>query len=121
MKGETLVQAVTNILFKKVTEDEAKEFALKQYGVLSAYIRNKSKEALKSKGLFFIFGLLILNSCSTGRYYTAYKIHTKDRNYYVDEFKVIDDTIHLTEYSLRKKYSRSFKVPFSDCEIIKSK
>jgi len=41
MKGETLVQSVTNILLKPVTEQEAKDFALNQYGVLCAYIRNK--------------------------------------------------------------------------------
>ena len=36
----TLVIAVTNILCKRVTEEEAKDFALNQFGVLNAYLRS---------------------------------------------------------------------------------
>lgn len=35
----TLRKAVTDILSRQVTEEEAKKFALEQYGVLCAYIR----------------------------------------------------------------------------------
>ena len=37
----TLTTAVTNILCKRVTEQEAKQFALDNYGVLAAYIRHQ--------------------------------------------------------------------------------
>ena len=48
----TLVIAVTNILCRRVTEEEAKEFALKNYGVLCAYIRsNAVTEILANKGI----------------------------------------------------------------------
>ena len=36
----TLVVAVTNILCRRVTEEEAKDFALNQFGVLNAYLRS---------------------------------------------------------------------------------
>lgn len=46
----TLVGAVTNILLKRVTEEEAKQFALDNYGVLASYIRNNTVEGiLKNK------------------------------------------------------------------------
>jgi len=37
----SLITTVTNILNKKVTEQEAKDFALNQYGVLATYIRQQ--------------------------------------------------------------------------------
>ena len=42
----TLVATVTNILLRRVTEEEeeAKQFALNNYGVLCAYIRNQYVE-----------------------------------------------------------------------------
>lgn len=49
MKPKNLISAVTNILNKKVNEEEAKEFALKNYGVLAAYIRNQYIESLTIK------------------------------------------------------------------------
>ena len=36
-----LITAVTNIISKRVTEEEAKQFALDNYGVLAAYIRHE--------------------------------------------------------------------------------
>jgi hypothetical protein len=39
MKSKTLKGTVTNILLKKVTEEQAKQFALDNYGELCAYIR----------------------------------------------------------------------------------
>lgn len=49
MKPKSLVSTVTNILNKKVSKEEAKEFALKNYGVLATYIRNKFIESLTIK------------------------------------------------------------------------
>lgn len=45
----TLITAVTNILCKRVTEKEAQEFALNQYGVLATYIRQEFIKSLKTK------------------------------------------------------------------------
>ena len=39
MEAYNLVAAVTNILNKKVTEEQAKEFALSNFGELCAHIR----------------------------------------------------------------------------------
>jgi hypothetical protein len=36
-----LIQTVSIILEKQVTEQEAKDFALEQYGVLASFIRNQ--------------------------------------------------------------------------------
>ena len=47
MKPTSLVSTVTNILNKKVSEEEAKEFALKNYGVLATYIRQEHINNLK--------------------------------------------------------------------------
>ena len=47
--AKSLVSAVTNILHKRVTEEEAKDFALNQYGVLASYIRNEFIENLKKQ------------------------------------------------------------------------
>ena len=49
-----LTTAVTNILNKKVTEEQAKQFALDNYGLLATYIRQKMlekimRESAKSK------------------------------------------------------------------------
>jgi hypothetical protein len=44
-----LVVAVTNILCKRVTEEEAKEFALKNYGLLACYIRARQIDKLIKK------------------------------------------------------------------------
>lgn len=41
-----LVQTVSKILGKEVTEDEAKDFALNQYGVLCAFNRKYRKWAI---------------------------------------------------------------------------
>lgn len=49
MKQKTLKSAVTNILLKRVTEDEAKDFALNNYGVLCAYIRNEYTDNLMQR------------------------------------------------------------------------
>lgn len=40
----TLTTAVSNILLKEVTEEEAKNFALEEYGVLCAYIRYEATQ-----------------------------------------------------------------------------
>jgi hypothetical protein len=42
----TLVGAVTNILLRRVTEKEAKQFALDNYGVLATYIRQRQIEGI---------------------------------------------------------------------------
>lgn len=39
IKGNNLVTTVTNILNKRVTETEAKQFALDNYGILATHIR----------------------------------------------------------------------------------
>ena len=44
-----LVTAVTNILCKKVSEEEAKEFALRNFGELCAYIRAEQVRYLLSQ------------------------------------------------------------------------
>jgi hypothetical protein len=49
MKPYNLVTAVTNILCKKVSEEEAKEFALKNFGELCAYIRAESVRYILSQ------------------------------------------------------------------------
>lgn len=49
MKPKNLISTVKNILKKKVTEEEAKEFALKNYGVLAAYIRSQYIKSLTIK------------------------------------------------------------------------
>lgn len=46
---ETLIAAVTNILLKPVTEEEAKEFALNNYAQLACYIKAKSFESILNK------------------------------------------------------------------------
>jgi hypothetical protein len=45
----TLTQTVTNILNKRVTDEEAKLFALNNFGILASYIRNKSLENIMKK------------------------------------------------------------------------
>lgn len=47
--AKSLVSAVTNILHKRVTEEEAKDFALNQYGVLATYIRSEFINELKNQ------------------------------------------------------------------------
>lgn len=42
----TLTIAVTNILNKKVTEEQAKQFALDNYGLLATYIRQQMLEKI---------------------------------------------------------------------------
>ena len=37
----TLTKTVTNILSKRVTDEEAKQFALNNYGILATYIRQQ--------------------------------------------------------------------------------
>lgn len=37
----TLTTTVTNILCRRVTDEEAKEFALNNYGILATYIRQQ--------------------------------------------------------------------------------
>ena len=43
----TLKTAVTNILSKKVTDEQAKQFALDNYGVLATYIRGQLIDKIK--------------------------------------------------------------------------
>ena len=43
----TLTIAVTNILNKKVTNEQAKTFALENYGVLATYIRQEFINKIK--------------------------------------------------------------------------
>ena len=43
----TLTTAVTNILCKKVTDEQAKTFALENYGVLATYIRQEFINSIK--------------------------------------------------------------------------
>ena len=47
--AKNLVSAVTNILHKRVTEEEAKDFVLNQFGVLASYLRNEFIENLKKQ------------------------------------------------------------------------
>jgi hypothetical protein len=42
----TLTKTVTNILNKKVTEEQAKQFALDNYGILATYIRQQTIEGI---------------------------------------------------------------------------
>jgi hypothetical protein len=44
----TLTTTVTNILHKRVTEEQAKQFALDNYGILATYIRQQFISSLKS-------------------------------------------------------------------------
>jgi hypothetical protein len=44
----TLKTTVTNILHKRVTDDQAKQFALDNYGILATYIRQHFISSLKS-------------------------------------------------------------------------
>lgn len=121
MKGETLIQAVTNILFKKVTEEEAKDFALKQYGVLATYIRNKSKESVKKSGTLLVL-IFILFACSCKTYYkTNYKVHTKEKNYYVNDYKLFNDSIFFAEQGRGLNNLKYYKLPYTDCEVIKNR
>lgn len=48
IKGNNLVTTVTNILNKRVTEQEAKQFALDNYGILATYIRQEFVKSIKS-------------------------------------------------------------------------
>ena len=43
----TLTIAVTNILSKRVTDEQAKQFALDNYGVLATYIRGQLIDKIK--------------------------------------------------------------------------
>ena len=43
----TLTTAVTNILCKRVTDEQAKQFALDNYGVLATYIRGQLIDKIK--------------------------------------------------------------------------
>lgn len=48
--AKTLIGTVTNILNKRVTEQEAQKFALEQYGVLATYIRQEfTKKIVEGK------------------------------------------------------------------------
>jgi len=49
MKGKTLVGTVTNILHKRVTEKEAMEFALNNFGELACRIRQEAMDRLTKK------------------------------------------------------------------------
>ena len=48
MRPQTLTQTVTNILLKRVTDEQAKEFALNHYGVLCTFIRAEQIKKLTS-------------------------------------------------------------------------
>ena len=43
----TLTTTVTNILCKRVTDEQAKQFALDNYGVLATYIRGQLIDKIK--------------------------------------------------------------------------
>ena len=43
----TLTTTVTNILSKRVTDEQAKQFALDNYGVLATYIRGQLIDKIK--------------------------------------------------------------------------
>ena len=43
----TLTTTVTNILCKRVTDEQAKQFALDNYGVLATYIRQEFINSIK--------------------------------------------------------------------------
>jgi hypothetical protein len=45
----TLIETVASILCKNVTEEQAKKFALENYGELAAYIRQQFVERLNIK------------------------------------------------------------------------
>lgn len=46
----TLTAAVTNILNKEVTEEQAKQFALDNFGILAAYIKSQVISKLAQDG-----------------------------------------------------------------------
>lgn len=46
-----LVTAVTNILNKRVTEEQAKQFALDNYGVLACYIKQNLIQSIKNDNI----------------------------------------------------------------------
>ena len=64
-----LTQTVSKILNREVTEDEAKTFALEQFGTLSAYLRQLDVEC--SSSIFIAFGELLINDLEEGNYKSA--------------------------------------------------
>lgn len=44
-----LIQTVSKILGKEVTEEEAKDFALTQFGLLASYLRKKENDTRQNK------------------------------------------------------------------------
>lgn len=63
----TLITAVTNILCKRVTEEQAKQFALDNYGVLATYIRGQMIDKIK-KSVLLILLLFSLSAKSQENY-----------------------------------------------------
>jgi len=60
-------------------------------------------------------------SCSTDRFVTAYRITTPERNYYVNHFKVVDDTIFAAELKRNGNILKVHALPWSSSEIQESK
>lgn len=72
-----LTQTVSNILNKEVTEEEAKTFALEQFGILSAYLRQLDIE--NSKPIYIAFGSHLINNIEEGNYnYASHLIKNND-------------------------------------------
>ena len=64
-----LIQTVSTILQREVTEEEAKTFALEQFGTLSAYLRQLDVE--NSKPIFIVFGENLVNDIIEQDYTSA--------------------------------------------------
>jgi hypothetical protein len=64
-----LTQTVSKILNREVTEEEAKTFALEQFGTLSAYLRQLDIEC--SNPIFIAFGENLVNDLEEQDYESA--------------------------------------------------
>jgi len=72
-----LTQTVSKIFEKEVTEEEAKTFALEQFGVLSAYLRQVDKEC--SNPIYIAFGSHLINNIEEGNFnYASHLIKNND-------------------------------------------
>jgi hypothetical protein len=76
--------------------------------------------------LWFMLGFLTaisgyFFSCTTSHFVTSYKISTPERNYYVNHFKIVNDTIYCAELKRNGKLSNVYALPYSTSKIEESK
>jgi hypothetical protein len=64
-----LIQTVSAILQREVTEEEAKTFALEQFGMLASYLRQVDIE--NSKPIFIAFGECLISELENEHYNSA--------------------------------------------------